>query len=396
MGLTVIEVRDRQALNEFIQLPFRLYHSDPQWVPPLLSEEKKNFDRRIHPFLKKNDAAFFLCYRNGKTVGRIAAIINHEHNRHYGEAMGFFGFFESIDDVEVAHCLFTAAEDWLKLMHMQAIRGPVNYSVNEVAGLLTDGFDEPPFVMMSFNPPYYQELLRQNGFAIVKRFFAYDVTQQTIRLPFPSTVLEKRLQEEGISIRSPDLSRAEAEIEIIRNLFNEAWKDNWGFIPMSREEALFALQQMKSIAKSDLIFIAENQGTPVGFSLSLPDINQALRPLRGRLFPINWIRLLRGLKKINQIRVILMGVLKKYRHKGIDLLFYIKTVENAVRQNYFRAEMSWILEDNIAMNRVLEHIHARNYRTYALFEKDLYSKPSSRYQPIVAANASGRENRGTK
>jgi hypothetical protein len=362
--------------REFIDFPYRLYRQFPSWVPPLRSEEKKFLQKRHNPFLRNNEVGLFICRRGAKMLGRIAAVLNRDHQRHHHDHCGFFGMFECVNDPEAAESLVNAASAWLLERGADTLRGPVNFSLNGIAGLLTEGFDLPPAVMMSYNPPYYRELLEGLGFRQAMKFFAYEVSNRTIRFPRAVEKLEQRLLDGGIRFRTMDFSHAERDMGIVIDLFNQAWADNWGFVPATLEEALDDFGKMRQIAREDLIIFAEKEGRPVGFTLSLPDVNQALQPLRGRLFPFNWLRLLRNLKKIDRIRVTLMGVLKEFRNQGIDLVFYKKTAENAVRQGLFRAEMSWILESNEPMNRVLRHINAEITKTYAIYEKSL-ARPGS-------------------
>lgn len=369
--LTINRVDGRRLCREFIRFPYRLYRQSPNWVPPLLSEERKFLQKRHNPFLLNNQVELFLCQRGGETVGRIAAILNRDHQRHHRDRCGFFGMFECVNDPQVAKKLLQAASRWVRETGADTLRGPMSFSMNGIAGLLIDGFSKPPAVLMAYNLPYYQDLLEQLGFRQVMRFFAYEVSNQTIRFPRAGDRLEARLHDSGIRFRYMDFSQAERDMAIVIDLFNQAWADNWGFVPATLAEGMDDFKKMRQIAKEDLIIFAEKEGRPVGFSLSLPDINQAIQPLRGRLLPCNWLRLLRNLKKIDHIRVTLMGVVKEYRNLGIDLAFYKKTAENAVRQGYFKAEMSWILESNEPMNRVLRHINAFITKTYALYEKDL-------------------------
>jgi len=359
------------VLKDFIRLPYRLYRDNPHWVPPLLSEEKRMLNKKLNPFLKKNPVVMYVCYRGRTPVGRIAGIINQNHNSIHKDKAAFFGFFESIRDDSVAEQLFRAVSHWVKNKGADALRGPTNFSLNDVSGLLIDGFDEPPFILMPYNFSYYEELYRKNGFDIAMRFFAYDVTHDTVQFPSLLDKLAKRLKENEITIRTIDFKELERDSKIIVDIFNSTWHENWGFIPISFEEALEDFRKVKLFAKKDLIFIAEHKGQPVGFSLSLPDIHQAIKSFNGRLLPFNWIKLIRNLKKINQIRVVLMGVRKEFRSKGIDLMFYKKIMENSLRYNYHRAELSWILENNRMMNRVLDHINAKKNKTYAIFEKKI-------------------------
>jgi hypothetical protein len=357
--------------RQFILFPYRLYRQNPCWVPPLRSEEKKFLQKRHNPFLRDNEVELFVCRRGAEMQGRIAAILNRDHQRHHHDRCGFFGLFECANDPQVAEKLFRAAGAWLLEKGADTLRGPTSFSLNGIAGLLTDGFHLPPAVMMSYNPPYYRELLEGFGFRQVMKFFAYEVSNRTIRFPRTVEKLEQRLLDNGVRFRTMDFAHAARDMGIVIDLFNQAWADNWGFVPATITEGLDDFKKMRQVAREDLVIFAEKEGRPVGFSLSLPDVNQALLPLGGRLFPINWLRLLRNLKKIDRIRVTLMGVVKEYRSQGIDLVFYKKTAENAVRQGFYQAEMSWILESNGPMNRVLRHINAEVTKTYAIYEKSL-------------------------
>ncbi|MBU4268268.1 MAG: N-acetyltransferase [Acidobacteria bacterium] len=369
--LQIKKVASPRLRREFILFPYRLYRDNPYWVPPLLSEEKKFLSERYNPFLKNNRIELFMCWRGNETLGRIAAILNLDHQRQHRDRCGFFGMFECVDDPRVAAMLLRAASDWLSANGADTLRGPTSFSLNSTSGLLIDGFSLPPAILMAYNLPYYQALLEKLGFIQVMRFFAYEVSNQTIKFPRVVDKLEKRLLDSGFRFRYMDFAQAERDMAIIIDLFNQAWADNWGFVPATFEEGLDDFKKMKMFAKPDLVIIAEKNGRPVGFSFSLPDVNQAIQPLAGRLFPFNWLRLLRNLKKIDRIRVMLMGVAKEYRNLGIDLVFYKKTAENAVRQGFFKAEMSWILESNEPMNRVLRHINAHITKTYAIYEKSL-------------------------
>ncbi len=372
-ALTVNEANQHQqtVLKDFISFPYRLYRDNPNWVPPMRAEEKRFFNKKINPFMKQNPVVLYVCYRDGNPVGRIAGIINKEHNDFHKDRTAFFGFFESIDDEAVAEALFQAVSRWVKEQGADALRGPTNFTMNDVSGLLIEGFNEPPFIMMPYNLDYYEKLYRKNGFDIAMRFFAYEVTAETIRFPSFIDKFEKRLQDNDIIIRTLDYKKFDRDFEICVEIFNEAWHENWGFTPIGFEEAVAEFRKVKVFTPPDLLFIAEHRGKPVGFAFALPDINQVLISLKGRLLPFNWIRFLRGLKEINRIRVALMGVKKEHRSKGIDLMFYKKIVDNAVGHGYHRAELSWILENNRMMNRVLQHIDAHKTKTYAIFEKKI-------------------------
>lgn len=363
--------KNKRILKDFVNLPYSLYSENPHWVPPLVSEEKKRLNPRYHPFLKSNEVTYFVCYRGSTPVGRIAGIINKDHNRHYGDQTAFFGFFESVDDDAVAEQLFTAVELWVKGRGADTLRGPTNYTINDISGLLIQGFDKPPFIMMTYNLPYYESLLQRNGFELAMRFFAYNVTRDAIRFPNVLERLQKRQQDIGITVRCADFGFTRMEAQNVMEIFNRSWSNNWGFIPFAEEELIRAFEQVKFFAKEDLILFAEYKGRPVGFALALPDINQLLHSMNGKLLPFNWIKLMLGFRKINRIRVLLLGVMPEFRSKGIDLMFYKKLLENSQKHGYQQAELSWILESNTMMNRVLEHINAVKYKEYGMFEKKL-------------------------
>ncbi len=369
--LEIKEVTCKKSFNDFVFLPYKLYKNDPNWVPPLISEEKKFYNPRCNVFMKSNPVTLFVCYKNGIAAGRIAAIINRDHWKHHSDRAAFFGSYECVEDEKISEALLSTAENWVKERGADLFRGPTTFSLNNISGLLVDGFTEAPFIMMPYNFSYYEKFLEHSNFKPGMNFFAYEVTDTTIRFSTVIDRLEKRLMEQDIKIRSLDTNNLAQEAEIMESLFNDAWRDNWGFIPISRDEALEDFIRVKPFLKPDLVFIAEHQGKPVGFSLSLPDLNQVLQPLGGRLLPFNWVRLALNIKKITQIRVVLMGVLKEYRSKGIDFLFYQKTVENSLKHGFHRAELSWILENNHGMNKVLKHINAKKYKTYRIFEKTI-------------------------
>jgi hypothetical protein len=368
-SLVIREVKSRKEYRDFVNLPYRLYKDSPYWVPQLISDEKTMTNLKKHPFVKQNKVVFYVCYRNGEAVGRIAGIINQKHIDLYRDDAAFFGFFESVHDPAVSDLLFRSATGWVKSHGAQLLRGPTNYSLNDISGMLVEGFDESPYILMPYNPPYYESLYQSSGLNLAMRFFAYEVTADTIKFPNFIHRLEQRLRENDIRIRNFDFKNIKRDAAIIVDLFNSTWDKNWGFTPISYSEALEDFRKVKAIAREDLIFIAEYKDTPIGFSLALPDVNQALKPLNGRLLPFNWIKLLRNIKKINRIRVLLMGVKEAYRSKGVDLMFYKKIVDNSLAHNYHTAELSWILEDNKMMNRVLDHINAKKSKTYGIFEK---------------------------
>lgn len=370
-GIQVRSVHSRSGLRRFVRFPYHFYHDDPNWVAPLRSDEWKFHLASSNPFLKENPVTFFMAYRNGYPVGRIAGIINLAHNRHHNEKTAFFGRFECEDRLETARALVDRVERWALARDAVRLRGPTDFSINNVSGLLEEGFTLPPAILMPYNPPWYQSLLKRCGFQRVMTFFAYHVDSKTIRFPGILDRLETRLKEQGFTFRYPDYGDLERESQLVVDLFNRAWADNWGFVPLRARDMLDDFHRVKGFALRNLILIAERFGKPVGFSLSLPDVNQALLGLQGRLFPLNWLRLMKRVRRIDRIRVLLMGVVPEYRNRGIDLIFYRKTMINAIAHGIHKAELSWILKSNGPMNQVLKHINAYCYKTYCMVEKSL-------------------------
>jgi len=370
-SVRVAPIRGRQDLHRFLILPWRIYQNNPAWVPPLLCEVKKLLDPHKHPFHRHAEVQYFLAWCGEEAVGRIAAIVNHQHVQFHDDATGFFGFFESVDDERVASALLTAAEQWVFGWGMQRIRGPMSFSTNEECGLLVDGFQYPPMVMMPYNPPYAPRLIESAGYAKAKDLLAYlldDVTP-------PARLVHgvKRLQQQqNVTIRPINLRRFRQEVELLFAIYNSAWERNWGFVPMTKEEVDGLAQQLRWVGNPNLCLIAEIKGEAVGFALALPDFNQVLRYIDGRLFPFGWLKLLWYQRKINAARVLTLGLNPGFRHMGIDAMLYLRLWQEAPKNGYTaRVECSWILEDNWPMRRGLERMGARIYKTYRVYEKTL-------------------------
>ncbi|MFQ6617789.1 MAG: N-acetyltransferase [Fidelibacterota bacterium] len=370
MSVRLIKVEDKKGLNRFIKFAWKIYKGDPYWVPPLISEQKKFFNPSVNPFFQHSEVDFFLVEKNGELSGRIAAILNRNHNEFQGERTGFFGFFESVNDREVSDTLFDAAAEWLKKRGMEVMRGPMNFSTNDECGLLVEGFNSSPVIMMTYNPPYYSELIENYGFKKAKDLYAYMIDN-----PEPPEKLVRGVElikrKKNISLRNVNLKKFDEEVEVIHDIYNSAWEKNWGFIPMTDDEFYYLAKNLKTIVNPELAFIAEVNGLPAGFSLAIPNVNEALIKINGRLFPSGFIKLLWYFKKIKSLRIITMGVKKEFRFMGIDALFYLETFRAGVRRGYKWAEMSWILEDNLMMIRALEDLNARRYKTYRIYDLPL-------------------------
>ena len=370
--ITIRPVRSPADMRRFIRFPLELYRGDPNFVPHLTLERKQFFDPDKNPIFRFIEAEYLLAFDEaGELAGRISAHVNRRHNGYWNESAGCFGFFECVPRMEVAAALTDAAEQWLGGREIEVIRGPFNFSTNEECGFLAEGFDSPPNIMMPYTKPYYLEMMERQGYRKAKDLLALDYHYQGC-VPEYLVRFSRRIRERtGVRVRSLDLDDFEAEIERALRVYNEAWQDNWGFVPMTEEQFRHMARELRPIIDPAVALIAEKDGEPVGFSLSLPDYNQILRRLNGRLLPFGWARLLLGRNTIDRIRVITLGVVEKYRNRAIDVLLYHDTFQNGNRQGYWSCEMSWILEDNAKMIRAMKRMGAEPYKTYRIYEKSL-------------------------
>ncbi len=360
-------MRSKRDRRQFVELPFRLYSDDPNWVPPLRRDIHELIDPGRHPFHRHAAVELFLARSDDRVVGRIAAIDNELHVTHHGDRTGFFGLFECERDVEVSGALFAAAASWLRARGIETMRGPASFSLNEEAGLLVQGFDGPPVVMMAYNPPWYEELILKQGFSKSKDLLAYYLanaapTEQMLRM---ADRLRDRYK---VSIRTLDKSRFWEEVSLVRRIYNEAWMQNWGHIPMTEDELTYMAKQLKPIVDPSLVVFAEVNGELAGFGLALPDLNVPLKKMNGRLFPFGWAKALWYARKITTARIVILGVLDKYRRSGVAELMELEMLKNGPRRGIVNAEFSWILEDNVMMRTPLEKMGARVYRVYRMYD----------------------------
>jgi GNAT superfamily N-acetyltransferase len=368
----VAPVQSRRDLQQFLKFPWRLYQDNPAWVPPLLFDLKRLLNPRRHPFHQHAAVQYFLAWRGAEVVGRIAAIVNHQYIRFHEEATGFFGFFESIDNQDVSSTLLAAAERWLGDRGVQRILGPMNFSTNEECGLLVDGFQYPPAIMMPYNTLYVGPLIEAAGYRKAKDLLAYFIDATKATTPERLIHGAERLQQHyGVTIRPIDLRHFERDVALLLEVYNSAWERNWGFVPLTKEEIDDLARQLKQIGNPHLCLLAEAKGEAVGFALALPDYNQALRRINGRLFPVGLLKLLWYRRKMNGARVLTLGLKPGYRRMGIDAMLYLRLWEEAPKNGYPLVECSWILEDNWPMRRGLERMGARVYKTYRIYEKAL-------------------------
>lgn len=364
----VLTRRDERAFIRFQWLPYR---GHPNWVPPLLLDRRKLIDRKGNPFYKHSSLGLWLVEREGAIVGRIGAIVNENHIREHNEKVGFFGFFECFDDQEAADALFQTACRWLKERGMEAVRGPANPSVNDEYGLLVDGFQYPPAIMMPYNPPYYARLIEGAGFTKIKDLYAYYLDGSLVfteKLVRGAEIVRKR---SGVTIRTIDMKNFENEVKIVRELYTRGWSRNWGEVPMTEEEFAGLAKDLKMVIEPRIVVIAELKGKPVGFGLALPDYNRILiRNRRGYLLPA-LVRILLFRKRIGYARVMVLGVLPEYASTGIGGLLFYEVGRRSVEAGLHEGEASWVLEDNVLMTRGAEMMNGKITKTYRMYQKSL-------------------------
>src|SRR5437867_148872 len=372
--LSVVEVCSRTERDQFIKFPWRIYKNDPAWVPPLIIERKAFLDRKRHPFYQHGDAALFLAKRNGEIVGRIMASDDPNYNLLHQSNVGCFGLFESIDDFDVVTALFDSAADWLRRRGRSEIMGPIDYSTNYVCGLLIDGFEHPPTLLTAHNPPYYARLIEACGFEKEKDWYAWWFVPATAPLERLRPIAKARARKHSAKIRPIDLRHLTDDSRRLSAVFNEAWKNNWGFVPFTEAEAEHMAKEMRPVIDPRMTLIAEVDDAPVAFVICVPDINVALRHVNGRLtrfgLPIGLLQLLYRRSKIRKVRFVALGVVEKYRRVGIGEMLVLQVMEEGVRRG-FSGELSMTLEDNVLMNRFIEGLGASRYKSYRIYQKNL-------------------------
>ena len=369
MGGVDVVAADKKGLKEFVELPYTLYRDDPHWVPPLRIAVKELLDRGKHPFYANAEAEYFLARQDGRVVGRVAAIVDRNHNRFHNENAGFFGFFECVDDAAVAQALLTRARQWVFDRGAQFIRGPVNPSTNYECGMLIEGFDSDPMVMMTYNPRYYPPLMDRVGLRKAKDMLAYISSSDKVQLEKIERAARRALAKTAVRVRPINMKDYQGEVARVWEVYCAAWSHNWGFVPMTREEFFLMGKEMKQILKPDLVLVGEAGGKPIGFALALPDVNFAIKQAGGRLFPLGLLKILYYQRLIKSLRVLAVGVVEDYRTSGAAAAFYVRLARIAGKLGYSGdCEMSWILEDNVLMTRSLEVMGARHYKTYRIYE----------------------------
>ena len=370
----IVPVERKNQLRAFIDFPHDLYKGDANYVPELYLGQRDLLSKDKHPFYKHSKAQPYLAYKDGVLSGRILAIWNNNHNNYVGAQEGHFGFFDCTEDQEVADALFAHAEQWIREQGGKNMVGPINLTTNDTCGLLVEGFDSPPVAMMTYNYPYYENLIAGYGFHQHEDLRAYMVESETVsgRALQLMDRLEERLKRSGIILRELNLKDFKNEARKIKEVYNTAWDKNLGFVPMTDEEFNHTAKDLKMIVNPQYAIVAEKEGKVVAFALGVPDINQVqIKIKRGRLFPTGIFKLLFGRKKIDLIRVLMLGVLEPYRKLGIEACLYGRIIRNGKKNKVKGAECSWMLDENYLMNNAIEQINGRLYKRYRLFEKKL-------------------------
>jgi GNAT superfamily N-acetyltransferase len=377
MSIDVVAVESRRGLAEFIDLPWRIYDRDkyPKWIPPLRIMVRDTLDMRKNPFWRRADRKLFLARRNGRAVGRIAAVENRAHNEFHEDRVGFFGFYESFADDDAAAALLDAAEDWLRGRGLDTMRGPVSPSTNHECGLLVRGFRWEPTILTSWNPRYYQELFERAGLRPAKDLLGYFIPMSSPRFSLPESYAAhaaRALEKSGLTFRDMDLDDYAREIERWWEVYNSAWERNWGFVPMTREEFLFMGRELKPLIVRQFAFVAEKNGQIAGFMLILPDYNQIFKKIPdGRLLPTGIFKLLLGKSRLRSGRIILLGIRPEYRGRSIYELFVHEALRRGRAYGAVGAEASWILEDNDQMNRPLVRLGMKPYRRWRIYDRPI-------------------------
>lgn len=376
-SIEIRQVQSRGDLEAFIRLPWKIFENDPSWIPPLVMERREHLDSKKNPYFQHADVALWLAYRNGECVGRISSQICKLYQERHRDHTGHFGFLDAIDDPDVFCGLINTAGEWLKQRGMRAMRGPFNFSINDEMGLLIDGFNDPPRVLMPHALPYYKLRAEEQKLVKAKDVYAYDYKLKT-EFPKAAKAIMARAHKQGaIEVRPLNKSDFDKEIALIIDIFNDAWSDNWGFVPMTDAEVKMMANNLKMLVTGGFGQIASVNGEPAAMLVSLPDVNHAIRDMNGRLLPFGWAKIIWRIKvqKPTQGRIPLMGVRKKYQHgvlgAGLALLLIEAIDAYHAPRGAKRAELSWVLEDNGPMNSLAKLVGASPYKTYRIYERQL-------------------------
>ncbi|HEX7279178.1 MAG TPA: hypothetical protein VF255_06080 [Solirubrobacterales bacterium] len=376
-SLTIRPVRTRRELKRFVKVPFHLHRESEQWVPPLIFERMQFLDRRKNPWFEHGEAEFFLAERDGEPVGRVSAHVDSRWDTYQGGSDAMFGFFEAAEDPEVVRALFAAAEEWARGKGRERILGPMDFTTNDEIGILIEGFERQPMILEPWHPPYYRRLIEAEGFEKTMDVLMWELRMGELKEgekfdPSIHEAAEKALREEGIVIRNMRKREMAAEVRRFMDVYNEAWGDNWGFVPITDAEVEFQAKNLKQVLDEEWTFMAEKDGEVVGAALTLPDVNQVMATMNGRLLPFGWAKFLLGKRRIDRLRVFALGVKHDYRHTGVAAGLYLEHIKLAAHPDKIHwGEMGWILETNKPMNRAMEGMGGKIVKKYRLYERRL-------------------------
>jgi GNAT superfamily N-acetyltransferase len=383
MGVTIkpISLDNKKEIEAFLHLPWSIYiqngKKDPNWVPPFLPDQRSLLNPKSNPFHEHAKVQLFLAYNEkNELVGRISASVDDNFNKFHNEKTGFYGWYESINDVEVAKALYQAAAEFLKAQGMNIMRGPASFTSNDdYFGFLLEGFDSPARIAMTYNPPYYIELAEKAGLAKAKDLYAWYLSTTSDFAERVVKIADRTRKRENITIRPINMKTFEADVKTVMDLYNLIWEKNWGFVPMTAAEFAYQAKKLKDIVWADFIHIAEVDGKAVGFNLVVPDINQVLIKMNGELFswndPFALFTFLLGVGKINDTREMAMGVHPDYRKKGLEAVLYLEALKTGKKRKILGGELSWTLEDNVGINSGIEAMGGKVIKKYRIYEKQL-------------------------
>jgi hypothetical protein len=371
-GIEIIAVGGGSELTDFIDLPWRIYANYPKWVPPLKKEVRRMLDPHRHPFWEFSEGILFLARRGSETVGRIAGVIDRHYNEFHNEKMGIWGFFECADDPDAAAALFSSVETWARRKGMTFMRGPLSPSTNYEVGLLIEGFQYPPALMMAYNPPYYPRLVEACGYTKEKDLLAFLIDGDYQPPDWMDRLAERITRKKGIHIRPARPKDADSEFDLIREIYNGAWSDNWGFVPLSDHEMRDIQKNVMKFVDPEMVFFIDYEDEPAAFCVIFPDMNPLLKRLNGRIGLTGLLKYLLYRREINGLRLLMFGIKEKFRQLGLPMLALHHVYKLAREKEKYRyLELGWTLEDNESINSLAEEVGARRYKKYRIFRKPL-------------------------
>lgn len=375
-------VRTRRELKRFVKVPFHLHRDHPQWVPPLILDRMQFLDRKKNPWFEHGEAEYFIAERDGEPVGRITAQVDERWDEAQGGSDAMFGFFETVDDADVAGALLDAAGQWAAARGRTRVLGPMDFTTNDEVGILIEGFELRPYILENWHPPYYRTLLEEHGFGKAMDLLMWELELGSLKQgesfdPSIHAAAEKALREEGVTIRNIDKGNLAREMRLFTPVYTDAWSDNWGFVSPTDAEVEFHAKTLKQVLDEEWAFIAEKDGEAIGAAITLPDINQVLAGMGGRLLPFGWLRFLLGKRRIDRVRVLALGVKHEYHHTGVAAGLYLEHLRMAHEPGPVEGgEMGWILETNKPMNRAMEGMGGTVVKKYRIYEKALGDPPA--------------------